>query len=256
MGKADLHIHTTYSWDGSATVQAILEQAARYAKLDIIAITDHDTLKGAELAVYLGIRFGIAVIPGCEISTADGHLIALFIENPIPAKLPIEVTIEKVAEQNGICIVHHPLALAGPSVGAKKLTQLLKVSQLRETIVGIETVNAGLLHWGSNQAAAQLNKQLMLAEIGSSDSHIRSMVGSGLTLFKGKTPADLKRCLLQRNTQAVNNNQGNRLGYYLIAAYRRLLRKAGWVTWTPSPAGPFTLRPLSEVQKSSGSFNA
>jgi len=256
MGKADLHIHTTYSWDGSATVQAILEQAARYAQLDVIAITDHDTLKGAELAVYLGVRFGIAVIPGCEISTADGHLIALFIENLISPNLPIESTIEKVAEQNGICIVPHPLALAVPSVGSKKLTQLLNIPHLRETLIGIETVNAGLLHWGSNQMATQLNKKLMLAEVGSSDSHIRNMVGSGLTNFKGKTPSALKRCLLQRKTQAIYNNQGNRIGYYLSAAYRRLLRKAGWVTWTPSPSGPFMLRPLSEVQKPSGSFNA
>ena len=76
MGKADLHIHTIYSWDGTCTVEAVLKQAAHIAGLDVIAITDHDEIQGALEAVDLAPRYGIEVIPGCEISTADGHLLA------------------------------------------------------------------------------------------------------------------------------------------------------------------------------------
>ncbi|MDW8268737.1 MAG: PHP domain-containing protein, partial [Anaerolineae bacterium] len=56
MGQADLHLHTTFS-DGVGTVEAVLE-AARRAGLDIIAITDHDTLQGAWRACDLGPRYG------------------------------------------------------------------------------------------------------------------------------------------------------------------------------------------------------
>ena len=64
MGKADLHIHTTYSWDGTCTVEAVLKQAAHIAGLDVIAITDHDDIRGALEAVELGPRYGIEVVHG------------------------------------------------------------------------------------------------------------------------------------------------------------------------------------------------
>ena len=47
MGKADLHVHTTYSYDGTCTVEAVLQQAAYHAGLDVIAITDHNETAGA-----------------------------------------------------------------------------------------------------------------------------------------------------------------------------------------------------------------
>jgi hypothetical protein len=53
MGKADLHIHTTYSYDGTTTVPAVLEQARR-SGLDVIAITDHDEIEGALHAQGIG----------------------------------------------------------------------------------------------------------------------------------------------------------------------------------------------------------
>ena len=80
--KADLHMHTTYS-DGVATVPEILEHVATHTDLKVIAITDHDRIDGALHASRLASSFGIEVIIGEEISTIDGHLIALFIDRPI-----------------------------------------------------------------------------------------------------------------------------------------------------------------------------
>ena len=58
MSKADLHIHTTYSWDGMMTPAAALN-AAHMAGLDVIAITDHDEIGGAFEALDLAGKYGL-----------------------------------------------------------------------------------------------------------------------------------------------------------------------------------------------------
>ncbi len=64
LGKADLHVHSSYSSDCTSSIEVVLDQAAFRAGLDVIAITDHDgALRALELADY-----GIGVIPGSEIS--------------------------------------------------------------------------------------------------------------------------------------------------------------------------------------------
>ena len=55
MGLADLHIHTIYSYDGTASVPAVLTQA-KQTGLDVIAITDHDEIKGALKAFELALN--------------------------------------------------------------------------------------------------------------------------------------------------------------------------------------------------------
>jgi len=84
MGLADLHMHSTFS-DGVATVEAILYHASAHTDLDIIAITDHNTLAGALLAMSLADKFRVAVVPGMEISTTEGDMLALFITEPVAA---------------------------------------------------------------------------------------------------------------------------------------------------------------------------
>ncbi len=85
MGLADLHIHSIHSYDGTATIPAILKHVSEKTDLDIIAITDHDSLDGVNQALNLAPKYGLQVIPGCEITTAQGHVLALFIHKRIPA---------------------------------------------------------------------------------------------------------------------------------------------------------------------------
>src|SRR5512142_621692 len=88
MGLADLHIHTIYSYDGTATVPAVLTRAKQVG-LDVIAITDHAEIKGALQAFDLAPAFDIEVIPGIEITTAEGDLLALFVTEKIEPGLPL-----------------------------------------------------------------------------------------------------------------------------------------------------------------------
>ncbi len=75
MGLADLHLHTIYSYDGTASLAAVLNRAKQLG-LDVIAITDHDEIAGALKAMKLASNYGVEVIPGSEITTADGDLLA------------------------------------------------------------------------------------------------------------------------------------------------------------------------------------
>src|SRR5688572_4264126 len=109
MGLADLHLHTIYSFDGTASVPSVLKQA-RKMRLDVIAITDHDEIAGALEAIKLASHYGVEVIPGIEITTVDGDLLALFITEKVPAGLSLTETVLRVRELGGVCIAPHPMA--------------------------------------------------------------------------------------------------------------------------------------------------
>src|SRR6185295_9942460 len=81
VGTADLHIHTRHG-DGMATVPELLAYVESDTSLDVIAVTEHDTLLAAEEARELHARGGYRfdVIRGMEVTTLDGHLLALFID--------------------------------------------------------------------------------------------------------------------------------------------------------------------------------
>lgn len=78
MGKADLHIHTTAS-DGNSTPAEIVEMAVDQ-KLEIISITDHDSIAGLQEARTAASDKSIEVIAGAEITASFGereaHLLA------------------------------------------------------------------------------------------------------------------------------------------------------------------------------------
>jgi predicted metal-dependent phosphoesterase TrpH len=196
MGLADLHIHTSCSWDGTATPQAVVRHAALRTDLDIIAITDHDTLQGVPEAVESGYELGIEVIPGCEITTAEGHLLAYFIHTPVPAGLSLVETVMRVGEQEGLCIVPHPLAINARGLNSRSLKIALRDPDVPRILVALETYNAGLIYRSSNEAARVLAENMGFGRVGSSDSHLLWTIGAGQTAFIGSTANEL-RCALQ-----------------------------------------------------------
>ncbi|SDN76912.1 PHP domain-containing protein [Acetanaerobacterium elongatum] len=67
--KGDLHCHTRIS-DGSMGIEEVIAYAKR-AGLSFLAVTDHDTMSGVMRAKILGKRYGVEIVPGCEISSID-----------------------------------------------------------------------------------------------------------------------------------------------------------------------------------------
>jgi predicted metal-dependent phosphoesterase TrpH len=190
--KADLHIHTIAS-DGTASVEEVLAQAAAF-DLRVIAITDHDTLDGARQAQRLARDFGVDVIAGEEVSTREGHLLALFIEQELPPGQPAAVTIAAVHAQGGLCIAPHPYDRAVPSLGFAGLSRRGAADWPLDAIEGF---NAGTPWPGSlgNYVARQVAAKLGLPVIGGSDAHTQGTIGQGYTTFAGSSAGDLYRAL-------------------------------------------------------------
>ena len=204
-GLADIHIHSSVG-DGMVEVLRILEFVEEKTSLDVIAITDHDEIVGSyqarELAAQLGYHFD--VVTGIEVTTLEGHLLALYVESPVPSRQPLEQTIEAVHAQGGLCIVPHPMSWLTNSVNQQSLERIVANSEQGLYLDGIETINPTLVGRISNRRAKRFNQRYGLAETGGSDSHFLTTVGSAFTLFPGRGAEGLRRSLLERTTQARN----------------------------------------------------
>src|SRR5438067_12735202 len=119
LGSADLHIHTRHG-DGMATVPELLQYVAERGGLDVIAITEHDTLRAADEARDLHARgdYPFGLICGEEVTTLDGHLLALFIDEPLESFRRMEETLVAIHRQRGPAVVPHPLSWLTRSVTA------------------------------------------------------------------------------------------------------------------------------------------
>ena len=194
-GKADLHIHTRLS-DGGPAPGRLIEHVARHTDLDVIAITDHDRIDGGLQVRERAASLGLSVVIGEEVSTADGHLLALFINEPIAPGRPIEQTIAEVHAQGGLAVAAHPFDLLSKSLlgraGRPWSEEALRLLQLD----GIEALNASLVRHGANARAGLLALALGFTALGSSDAHHLGAVGQAYTRFPGHTAEDLRQAIL------------------------------------------------------------
>lgn len=202
-GRADLHIHSDRS-DGLDSVERILDHVAAQASLDVVAITDHDEVRGAlearELAARRSYRFDVVV--GSEVTTRHGHLLALYVERPIPMLRSLEWTLDEVHAQGGLAVVPHPMSWLILSVGRRALLGVARRRSEGLFLDGIELVApswAGRVAAG--RAAALNDAVLRLPVLGGSDAHTRSLVGTAATAFPGRTADDLRRAILAGQTR-------------------------------------------------------
>jgi predicted metal-dependent phosphoesterase TrpH len=244
--KADLHLHTSYS-DGTASVAAVLEHVATRTDLQVIAITDHDTIDGALEARRLAPAYGIEVIVGEEVSTAEGHLLALFIEQRLPPGRPAAETIAAVHAQGGLCFPAHPFGWLVPSLGWHGLRERAAGPHPAWPVDGVESFNASLCMPRNNTQAARLGVELNLACLGGSDSHHLATIGRGYTVFPGQTPADLRAAILRQAVEPGGRFWGWPAYAMLVSLWtacamdglaQRALRSFGYVRYRAVPTAP------------------
>jgi predicted metal-dependent phosphoesterase TrpH len=216
-GRADLHMHTTAS-DGWPTPQELVDHAARRASLSVIAVTDHDTIEGALRArEHAAKRARLHVIVGEEVSSRDGHIVALFLERRIRPGMTAAATVHAIHDQGGLAIAVHPfwrterVARSGRVHGVGWLAAELDFD-------GIEVENATPGFYVFNQLAHRLNLGLGAAELGSSDAHILDAVGRAYTEFPGKTPEAL-RTAIESGTTAARRQRYRAMGLMRYAAW-------------------------------------
>jgi predicted metal-dependent phosphoesterase TrpH len=201
LGRADLHIHTLAS-DGISGLDEILDFVETRTELDVIAITDHERIDAAVAARVLARErgLGVQVIVGEEVTTLGGHLLGLFLEEPVRPLRSMRSTILAIHDQGGLAIPAHPLVPYPLCAQGWVLRRLLADRDPRARPDGIETFNPTTLGRPWHARVVAFATEHGLAGVGNSDAHSAEAIGTGSTTFPGRTPDDLRAAILERQT--------------------------------------------------------
>jgi len=195
IGVGDIHTHTMYSgftkykflsFPDSVTTPRTSIKVAEKMGLGALCITDHNTIKGALVAQKLNKDI---VVIGEEISSKEGEILGLFLQEKVEPGLSAEETIEQIHSQDGIAVAPHPYSAHCFCVGKKM--NILKFD-------GIEVFNS--LHRDGYSNALALEKCNGHAKLGGSDAHASFMIGKGYTLFNGNSQEDFRTAIKNRQT--------------------------------------------------------
>lgn len=192
--KIDLHTHSYYS-DGLSSPTKLVEEAFKKG-LDGIALTDHQTTRGWTEAEKRAKELGICFIPGQEIKTKQGEVLALFIKEEIkPQNYTLDEVITKIRKQGGIVIFPHPLCIKG----AKKKT----IEKYNQNIDGLEILNARWPGTKAEKRAFSLAQKYSLATTGGSDAHYFKEVGWAYTVAQeARNVEEFKKAILEKKVYA------------------------------------------------------
>src|SRR5712664_1623333 len=122
--KWETHCHTVYSnrrrrrFDALNSPREMIEAAIRRGLQGMI-ITDHDSVMGGLVGKRTAKAYkGFQVVPGAEVTSRSGHILAIGIEVNVPKRLSVEETVEKIHDLGGIAIASHPFSsMVRPSLG-------------------------------------------------------------------------------------------------------------------------------------------
>ena len=205
VSRADLQIHTEQS-DGMDDAGAILDAAHRRG-VDIIAVTDHDQTRGAHIAREAAARANhpVEVIVGSEVTSRHGHILALWIDEPIPFFRSAAATVEAIWKQGGVAIISHPCAVIPIALNIGDIDRLVRDLRperagAQPPILALETANPiPSARWRRN-GVIEANQRWELPITGGSDAHFHEQVGSAVTTFAGVGPEALRIALADATT--------------------------------------------------------
>ena len=174
MLSVELHAHSSLSYDGRDPVDALLERA-RAASLDALAVTDHDEIEASLEAVERAPEYGLIGIPGMEVTSAAGHVLALGVSEAVPKGLSFQETLDRIHELGGIAVVPHPFQESRSGV----IENISRAELARAD--AIEVYNSRLLTGRSNRQARRFAREHGIPMTAGSDAHIAEMVGRAVT---------------------------------------------------------------------------
>jgi len=160
MIRIDLHMHTKYSGDAIISPKLIVDQLYAHPLIKGVAITDHDTLEGYYHTQKLAAAYkDILIIPGIEVSTTQGHITILGVEEKPAYPLTVEDVVDFVKERAGTIVVPHPYR----AVGIGDLARNMPAD-------AIEVLNPRSTRQ-ENKMAEELAKERNLPSVAGSDAH-------------------------------------------------------------------------------------
>ena len=169
--KFELHCHSTHShgskikWEGTASPTQIAK-TLHGKGFGGFAITDHDSIGSWHEARRAAKGLGMVFIPGLEVSTLSGHLIALGINEGIRSGLTLEESMDLVHDQGGITVAPHPLDAR--EEGIRK--EFAKAD-------AVEVFNSLVVTRVENALISAKVRRMKLPAVGGSDAHTAEMLG-------------------------------------------------------------------------------
>lgn len=163
----DLHVHSNYSYDSFLRVETIIA-TARKKRIDAVAITDHNTIKGSLYASSIN-QTDVLIIPAIECKTDAGDLIGLFVNKEIN-KVKFLDAIAEIKEQGGITLLPHPYKRNCNPQKLMPLVDLVEIFNSRYTEP-------------DNEKAKMLADQFHKPAVVGSDAHSYFEIGNALTII-------------------------------------------------------------------------
>lgn len=217
----DLHNHTRHSPDSRVDPRELVTLARRIG-LDGIAVTDHNAVGGVREAEDAA-GPGFLVIPACEISTSEGHVLAYGVREAIPRDLGVRETVEQIAALGGVAVAAHPYRF---------WSGLGEVATTSATFAAYETHNGRTLR-PANERARDLARSNGVGSTGGSDSHFLNELACAITAINaGAMGLDgVLQAIAQGRTQAQGHDRG----------------AAGTLRYVTKCVGEWTLRGMRRI---------
>ncbi len=191
--EVDLHMHSSFSPDSRSTPERIVKQAIAVG-LAAISVTDHDTWDGARAAAKVAPK-NLIVVPGAELKTEKGDLLALFVNEPVTADT-FARKVDEIHAKGGIAVVPHPGV--SPKITGPELSM----------VDAYEAFNA-ILSPSANRRSVEKASGLGKPGLGSSDAHLVREIGNGRTEVEDcQTLAELREIVL-KNPRVSRTTRSN-----------------------------------------------
>ena len=241
--RIDPHVHSRASFDGHEPVELLLEHASVIG-LDGLVVTDHDEIDASLRAAELAPSYGLVGVPGVEVSTAAGHLLAVGVEEcPEPGR-SFAATADEIADLGGAAVVPHPFQRSRHGVGKRRLGAIVPDA--------IEVYNSMLFTGYRNRRADTFARRRDIARVAGSDAHYLPNVGRAYTEVdvdastgsNANVPASAVVDALRRGATDVRGRRtpvGESARHYATGAARKATyaftsRTSFLPTW-PAPGG-------------------
>lgn len=172
-----MHVHTSYSVDSSITPQELVFYAKKRG-LHGVAITDHDRLDGA---LKIAAETDFLIVPGIEVSSADGHVVGLNVTKQVSGKLSASETVNRIHDAGGIAVACHPVGLFKGSLG----------KHTNSSFDAVEVINSSTIPFRySVKQNMKIASYLGKPSLAGSDAHYGPEIGCAYTVVNAEPDAN------------------------------------------------------------------